>query len=60
MRSDPDFSGIPILAIHPDRDPDFSDPDFSDPNFSDPNLGLSSRNLTTDIFKKNCAKNDRL
>jgi hypothetical protein len=26
--------GIPILAIHPDRDPDFSDPNFSDPDFS--------------------------
>jgi hypothetical protein len=52
VQSDPDFSRIPILAIHPDRDPDFSDPDFSDPNFSNPNLGLSSRNLTTDIFKK--------
>jgi hypothetical protein len=51
---------IPILAIHPDWDPDFSDPNFSDPDFSDPNLGLSSRNLTTDIFKKKSAKNDRL
>jgi hypothetical protein len=34
---------IPILAIHPYRDPNFSDPpnwdpDFSDPNFSDPNF----------------------
>jgi hypothetical protein len=26
---------IPILAIHPDRDPDFSDPDFSDPDLGD-------------------------
>jgi hypothetical protein len=31
----------PDLAIHPDRDPDFSDPDFSDPDFSDSHTLLS-------------------
>ncbi len=30
---------IPILAVHPNRDPDFSDPDFSDHDFSGPDLG---------------------
>jgi hypothetical protein len=29
---------VPILAIHPDWDPDFSNPNFSDPDFSDPDL----------------------
>jgi hypothetical protein len=37
---------IPILAIHPDRDPNFSDPNFSDPNFRDPNFRDSHTLLT--------------
>jgi hypothetical protein len=39
------------LAIHPDRDPDFSDPDFSDPDLGDDNWHFQ---------KKKSAKNARL
>jgi hypothetical protein len=37
---------IPILAIHPNRDPNFSDPNFSDPDFSYPNFSNSHTLLT--------------
>jgi hypothetical protein len=48
---------IPILAIHPDWDPNFSDPNFSNPNFSDPDLGNELKESDNWHFqKKECQK----